>query len=70
MLKVLLVAPVTPVAAAVRVYPVPDLSRERVLNEAIPLEGAIVRVPDKVPPPALVPMAKVMELVGPVTVLP
>ena len=70
MLKVALVAPVSPVAVEVRVYPVPDLSIERLLNVATPPEAATVTVPDNVPPPALVPIAMVIEFVAELTVLP
>ena len=68
-LKGELVAPVKPDAVEVRVYPVPDLSIERLLNEATPLEAAAVRVPERVPEFGLVPIARVMEFVALVTVL-
>src|SRR6266550_7568552 len=69
-LKAVLVAPVRPVAAPVRVYPVPVLLMLSPENVATPLAAATVAVPESVPPPALVPIATVMLPVNPVAVLP
>lgn len=69
-LKVLLVAPVRPVAAAVNVYAVPDLLIEIFENVAMPLEAFGLKVPLSVPVPGLVPMARVTESVALVTVFP
>src|SRR5256712_7957157 len=66
MLNALLVAPVSPLAAAVSVYP-PDLSMEMLLKVATPPTAATVRVPESVPPAELVPIARVMEFVAVVT---
>src|SRR5690242_6744818 len=68
--KPLLVAPVRPVAAAARVYPVPLLLMLMVENEATPATALADTVPPSVPPPALVPKSSVTEPVKPVAVLP
>src|SRR2546425_2337328 len=67
MLNALLVAPVSPLAAAVSVYPAPDLSMEMLLKVATPPTAATVRVPESVPAAGLVPIARVMEFVAVVT---
>src|SRR5260370_9552887 len=69
-LKVLLVAPVRPVAAAVSVYPLPALSMLRLENVATPFTAATVIVPERVPVAGLVPTATVTLVAAPVTVLP
>src|SRR5438132_597514 len=51
MLKAVLVAPVSPLLDAARVYPVPDLLMDRSLKVATPPDAATVSVPDSVPPP-------------------
>src|SRR5256712_6372300 len=66
MLNALLVAPVSPLAAAVSVYP-PDLSMEMLLKVATPPTQATVRVPQAAPPRGLVAHARVMEFVAVVT---
>src|SRR5688572_22307527 len=63
-------APVSAPDAAVRVYPTPALSIERLENVATPLTAATVVVPESVPPPGLVPIATVMLAVELVTVFP
>src|SRR5438876_1112833 len=63
-------APVRAPDAAVRVYPAPALSMDRLENVATPLTAATVVVPESVPPPGLVPIAAVMLAVELVTVLP
>src|SRR5512132_130895 len=58
--------------AAVRVYPVPTLSMERLEKVATPFTADTVVVPDSVPAPGLIPMATVtlaVELGPVVTVL-
>src|SRR5262245_25444110 len=70
MLNAELDAPVSAPEAAVSVYPVPDLSMERLEKVATPPTADTVVVPDSVPPPGLVPMATVMLAVELVTVLP
>src|SRR4051812_50014299 len=47
------VAPVSPPEVAVSVYPVPDLSMDRLENVATPALAATVEVPESVPPPGL-----------------
>src|SRR5690349_17076959 len=58
-LNVVLVAPVSPGAAAVSVYPLPALSRLNVAKVATPFAAATVFVPDKVPPAGSNPSATV-----------
>src|SRR5712691_3360104 len=70
MLKVLLVAPVKPLLAAVNVYPVPVLLIDRSLNVATPLEADAVVVPLNVPEPGFVPIATVIDADEPVTTFP
>src|SRR5437773_2092052 len=70
MLKALLVAPVSPVAVAVSVYPLPAVFRLKVENVATPFTAAAVLVPARVPLAGLVPIATVMLVVPVVTVLP
>src|SRR5439155_1347988 len=60
----------SPPAATVSVYPVPSLSILKVANVATPPTAATVLVPDRVPPPGLVPIAVVTLPVNPVAVLP
>src|SRR5436189_3177994 len=64
------VAPASAADAAVRVYPVPDLSMDRLEKVATPLTADTVAVPDSVPPPGLVPIATVMLAEELVTVFP
>src|SRR5262245_26455730 len=52
-----LVAAVRPALDAINVYPVPDLSIERLPNVATPATAATVEVPVSVPPPGFVPIA-------------
>src|SRR5437867_2602919 len=59
-----------PPAAAVSVYPVPILSMLRVENVATPAAATTVAVPDRVPPPGLVPRATVTLPVNWVAVFP
>src|SRR5881296_1654496 len=66
----LLVAPVSPLALAASVYPEPALSILRFENVATPFAAPALVVPDRVPPPALVPMATVMLPLNPVAVFP
>src|SRR5581483_3371871 len=63
MLNAELVAPVRPVLAAVRVYPLPALSIARSLNVAIPPAAATVLVPLRVPELGFVPIATVIDAV-------
>src|SRR5437868_2069480 len=63
------VAPASAPDAAVRVYPVPTLSMDRLENVATPDDADTVVVPDSAPPPGLVPIATVMLAAEPVTVL-
>src|SRR5512134_664758 len=66
-----LVAPVSPVAAAVSVYPVPASSMSSAAKVATPAAAATLVVPSSAPlPGGLVPMASVTEPVKPVAVLP
>src|SRR5258706_320357 len=69
-LKAAEVAPVRAPDAAVRVYPVPTLSMERLEKVATPLTAATVVVPESVPPPGLVPMAMATLALELVTVFP
>ena len=59
MLNVALVAPVSPLLAAVSVYPLPWLLMARLLNVAMPLTAFTVVVPERAPLPGFVPMANV-----------
>ena len=59
MLKLELVAPLRPVAAAVKVYPLPERLILRPEKLATPLEAAPVVVPESVPPLGLDPIATV-----------
>jgi hypothetical protein len=68
--KAALVAPPSPAAAAVSVYPVPFLSMLRVEKVAIPAAAATVVVPESVPPPGLVPIPTVTLPVKLVAVFP
>ena len=70
MLKPVEVASVRPLAVASRVYPVPTLSMEISLKVATPLTADIVNVPDKVPLPGLLFIARVTESVAVGTKLP
>ena len=69
-LNVELVAVVSPVAPAVRVYPVPALLTLNVENVATPLTAATVVVPERVPLPGFAPMATVTFPVNPVPIRP
>src|SRR6185437_3992196 len=60
MLNAELVAPETPVAAVLRVYPVPALSMDTPENVATPETGETPPPPVNVPLPALVPIAREM----------
>src|SRR6266853_1652972 len=55
--KPALVAGLTPLAAALSVYPVPALSTLKEENVAVPATAATLVVPPNVPPPAFVPIA-------------
>ena len=55
---------------AVRVYPLPALSIERVEKTATPLTALTVVVPESVPPPGFASMARVTWPVAEVTVFP
>ncbi len=70
MLKLELVAPERPELEAVRVYPVPALLIESPEKVATPLTALTVAVPESVPEPGFVPIARVMEAVEDVTVFP
>ncbi|HEX4529934.1 MAG TPA: hypothetical protein VIA11_10955 [Acidimicrobiia bacterium] len=70
MLKVLLVAPVSPPSVAANRYPFPAWSIERPEKVATPLTALTVLVPDSVPVPGFVPMASVTDDVSEVTVFP
>jgi len=69
-LNALLVAGVTPVAAAASVYPVPTLLMLRFAKVATPPTAVTPVVPARVPPPAFVPIATVTLLPNPVATLP
>src|SRR5207244_1256578 len=69
-LNVALGLPVSPVAAAVSVYPVPTLSTDSPENVATPLAAATVVVPESVPPPGFALSATVTVPVNPVAVFP
>ena len=69
-LKAELVAEVNVPEVAVRVYPVPDLSMLRPVKLAWPEAAFIVAVPESVPAPGFVPIARVMLAVEVVTVFP
>src|SRR5205814_721481 len=70
MLNALLVAPVRPVAAAVRLSPLLGSLRLRFAKVATPFAAATVGVPARVPLAGLVPIASVMVVAAVVTVLP
>src|SRR4051794_26668231 len=70
MLNAALVPPVSPVADAVSVYPLPALLIERPLKVATPLTALSVAVPLSVPLLGFVPIAPVIDAVLVVTVLP
>src|SRR6266550_1412320 len=70
MLKAALVAPVTPVAAAASVYPVPALLILKVEKLATPLTAATLTAPESVPALGLLPIATVTFPVNPVAVFP
>lgn len=70
MLKLLLVSPLKPGLFTTSVYPDPDLSMLTPEKVATPLVAVMVVVPLRVPPPAFVPIANVIEAVELVTVLP
>src|SRR6266566_4626648 len=67
MLNAVLVA--LPAPVAVRVYPLPTLSIDRLANVATPALAATVAVPASVPLPGFVPIATVTFPVNPVAVL-
>src|SRR6266513_1267739 len=56
-LNALLVAAPTPMAEATNVYPLPPASMLKSGKVAIPPDAATVLVPERVPPPGLVPRA-------------
>ena len=68
--KALLVAGVNVPLVAVKVYPVPALSRLNPLKVATPVAAARVAVPERLPLAGFVPIAKATEAVEVVTVLP
>ena len=71
MLNAVLVAEVSPLDVATKVYPLPPRSIRRLPKKAIPLSGLLlVKLPDRVPPAGLFPMAIVIGLVAFVTMLP
>src|SRR5437764_19709 len=70
MLNALLVAPFSPVAYAVSLYPLSVASRRTSELVATPLTAATVVVPERVPLAGLVPIARVMLVVAVITVLP
>src|SRR6266853_294791 len=70
MLNAALVAPLSPDAAAVNVYPVPVLLMLIPANVATPPIAAMVGVPERVPLPGFVPIATVTLPPNPVAVLP
>ena len=65
-----LVAPVSPVAVAVSVYPLPARSMLRFEKLATPFTAATLLVPDSVPPLGFVPRATVMVPLKVASVLP
>src|SRR5690348_11122740 len=69
MLKPELVAPVTPVAEALKVYPVPTLSIDKPEKVATPDTGVWPAPPLRAPPPALLPIASEMAFAKPVATL-
>ena len=69
MLNALLVAAVSAPELAPKVYPVPTLLMDSPEKEATPFTALTVAVPERVPLPALLAMAKVIEAVELVTVL-
>jgi hypothetical protein len=70
MVKVLLVAAVSPLLDALSVYPLAALLIDRLLKVATPLTAVLVAVPLSVPPPGLVLIATVMDATLLVTVFP
>ena len=60
MVNVALVAPVSPLALAASVYPVPVLLILKFENAATPFSAATVVVPESAPPPGFAPKATVM----------
>ena len=71
MLNAELVAEVNPLDVATNVYPLPPVSIRRLPKKAIPLSGLLlVKLPERVPPAGLLPMAIVTGLVAFVTMLP
>src|SRR6266550_1723665 len=70
MLKAALVTPVTPVAFAVSVYPLPVLLMLRLEKVATPLTAARLTVPESVPALGLAPSATVTLPLNPVAVFP
>src|SRR5690348_8029746 len=69
MLKPELVAPVTPVAEALKVYPVPTLSIDKPEKVATPDTGVWPAPPVRAPPPALFPIASETAFAKPVATL-
>src|SRR5437867_811291 len=69
-LNAVLVAGVTPVAAAASVYPVPTLLMRRLASVATPLTAVTVVVPDNAPPLGFAPSATVTFPVKVGSVLP
>ena len=70
MLNAPLTAAVSVPDDAVSVYPVPTLSMLRPLNVATPLTASTVVVPESVPPPGFVAIARVTSPVKLITVFP
>ena len=69
-LKALLNPVTAALAVAVREYPVPTLLIFRLEKVATPLTALTVVVPERVPPPALIAMARVIASVAEVLVMP
>src|SRR5947199_384592 len=69
-LNAALVAPVSPLAVATRVYAVPTLFTLRFANVATPFTAVVLVVPDNVAPPGFTPSATVTFPVKVVAVLP
>src|SRR5207249_3157924 len=70
MVKKELVAPARPVAVADRLYALPLWGMLKSGNAATPATAAAVFVPDRLPPPGLLPIATVTSPLNPVAVLP
>jgi len=66
-LKFELLLPDRPLELAVKVYPVPDLSIFNPENADTPPVAATDAVPERVPPPGLIPIATVIEALELVT---